>query len=82
MSRNSGRSLIDAVPANIGAAVTKFVAPFVLVAYGWQVTAQVWAIGLAVMVVVFWFTTTDDPVLRERLARGEKPTSAGLNSSC
>jgi NNP family nitrate/nitrite transporter-like MFS transporter len=28
---------------NIGAAVTKFVAPFVLVAYGWQMTAQVWA---------------------------------------
>ena len=29
---------------NVGAAVTKFCAPFVLVAYGWQTTAQVWAI--------------------------------------
>ena len=28
---------------NVGAAVTKFCAPFVLVAYGWQTTAQVWA---------------------------------------
>jgi NNP family nitrate/nitrite transporter-like MFS transporter len=63
---------------NVGAAVTKFVAPFVLVAYGWQVTAQVWAVGLVVMAVVFWFMTTDDPVLRERRARGEKPTSAWL----
>ena len=34
---------------NVGAAVTKFLAPFVLVAYGWQTVAQVWAIGLALM---------------------------------
>ena len=27
---------------------------------------------------IFWFTTKDDPVLRERRARGEKPTSAWL----
>jgi NNP family nitrate/nitrite transporter-like MFS transporter len=63
---------------NVGAAVTKFLAPFVLVAYGWQATAQVWAVGIALMGVVFWFTTTDDPVLRARRARGEKPTSAWL----
>ncbi|MBS0532831.1 MAG: MFS transporter [Proteobacteria bacterium] len=63
---------------NVGAAVTKFAAPFVLVAYGWQVTAQVWAVGIAVMAIVFWFTTTDDPVLVARRARGEKPTSAWL----
>ena len=63
---------------NVGAAVTKFLAPFVLVAYGWQAVAQVWAVGIAVMAIVFWFTTTDDPVLRERRARGEKPNSAWL----
>jgi NNP family nitrate/nitrite transporter-like MFS transporter len=63
---------------NVGAAVTKFAAPFVLVAYGWQVTAQVWAVGIALMAIVFWLTTTDDPVLRARRARGEKPTSAWL----
>jgi NNP family nitrate/nitrite transporter-like MFS transporter len=63
---------------NVGAAVTKFIAPFVLVAYGWHAVAQVWAIGIAVMAVVFWFTTSDDPVLRERRARGEKPKSVWL----
>src|SRR5215467_10794383 len=42
---------------NVGAAVTKFLAPFVLVAYGWQAVAQVWAVGLAVIAVVFWFAT-------------------------
>ena len=30
---------------NVGAAVTKFVAPFIMVAYGWQTVAQVWALG-------------------------------------
>ncbi|MGR3652472.1 MAG: MFS transporter, partial [Roseovarius sp.] len=31
---------------NVGAAVTKFVAPFVLVAYGWHGVAYVWAAAL------------------------------------
>ncbi len=30
---------------NVGAAVTKFVAPFVMVAYGWHGVANVWAAG-------------------------------------
>src|SRR6516162_3020192 len=32
---------------NVGAAITIFIAPFVLIAYGWQTTAQIWAAGLA-----------------------------------
>jgi MFS transporter, NNP family, nitrate/nitrite transporter len=60
---------------NVGAAVTKFIAPFVLVAFGWQVVAQVWAVALVVMAVVFWFTTEDDPALSERRAKGLKPES-------
>ncbi|EPE97250.1 MFS transporter [Rhizobium grahamii] len=51
---------------NVGAAVTKFAAPFVLIAWGWQAVAQIWAIGLALMAIVFWFTTTDDPAFRLR----------------
>ena len=51
---------------NVGAAVTKFLAPFVLLAWGWQSVALIWAAALAVMAVVFWFTTGDDPVIRER----------------
>jgi len=61
---------------NVGAAVTKFIAPFVLVAYGWQVTAQVWAVAIAVMGIVFWFTTDEDPVVKARRASGERPPSA------
>jgi len=63
---------------NVGAAVTKFIAPFVLVAYGWHMVAQVWAIAIALMAVIFWFTTTDDPVLKERRRRGEKARSTLL----
>ena len=31
---------------NVGAAVTKFVAPFIMVAYGWKAVADIWAIAL------------------------------------
>lgn len=63
---------------NVGAAVTKFIAPFVLVAYGWIAVAQVWAAVIAVMAIIFWLTTKDDPVLVERRAKGLKPKSAWL----
>jgi NNP family nitrate/nitrite transporter-like MFS transporter len=53
---------------NVGAAVTKFLAPLVLVAWGWNVVAQLWALALVVMAIVFWFTTEDDPVVRARRA--------------
>ncbi|MBW7850211.1 MAG: NarK/NasA family nitrate transporter [Rhodospirillales bacterium] len=60
---------------NVGAAVTKFAAPFVMVAYGWHAVAQVWAIGLMVMAALFWFLTEDDPALKNRKASGAKPES-------
>lgn len=57
---------------NIGAAVTKFVAPFVMVAYGWQGVANVWAAGLALMGVAFFLFAKDDPALVERRRKGIK----------
>lgn len=35
----------SAIVGNVGAALTKFVAPFVLIAWGWQAVAQVWAVA-------------------------------------
>ncbi|MFC6487860.1 MFS transporter [Nitratireductor sp. GCM10026969] len=62
---------------NVGAAVTKFIAPFVLVAWGWEAVAQIWALVLVVMAVVFWFTTGDDPVIRaQRAGRAARPKLA------
>lgn len=63
---------------NVGAAVTKFAAPFVLVAFGWHAVADVWAIGLAIMAVVFYLTTEDDPVFVARKRTGFKPQSLWL----
>lgn len=63
---------------NVGAAVTKFVAPFVMVAFGWTTVAQVWALVLVLVALVFWLSTKDDPELVARRARGEKPKSTLL----
>ena len=60
---------------NVGAAVTKLLAPMVMIAFGWTMVAQVWAAALAVMAIVFWFTTSDDPVMRARQAGAAKPLS-------
>ena len=58
---------------NVGAAVTKFTAPFVMVAFGWHAVAQIWAGALVVMAIIFWFVTDDDPVLKSRLQAGTLP---------
>ncbi len=46
---------------NAGAAITKFVAPSLVVAYGWQMVPKVYAVAMAVTVVFFWFFTHSDP---------------------
>lgn len=58
---------------NIGAAVTKILAPMVMVAYGWHTVAQWWAAALVVTAIIFWFTTEDDPSLQDRRKSGIKP---------
>ncbi len=60
---------------NVGAAVTKFIAPFVMVAYGWHSVAQVWAVGLMAMGVVFYLFAKDDPELVSRRISGVKSPS-------
>jgi len=58
---------------NVGAAVTKFVAPFVMVAYGWQGVAHIWASALALMAVIFFVLAKDDPKLVAQRKSGKKP---------
>ncbi len=58
---------------NIGSAVTKLLAPMVMVAYGWDMVARCWSIGLALTAVVFFLFTQDDPGLARRKAEGIKP---------
>ncbi len=66
---------------NVGAAVTKFIAPFVMVAWGWIAVAQIWALVLAAMAIAFWLMADDDPVAKHRRRSGERPPSAGMQLS-
>jgi MFS transporter, NNP family, nitrate/nitrite transporter len=63
---------------NVGAAVTNFGAPFLVIALGWEQTAQVYAVILAIMAVVFFLTSKDDPSHQARKKSGEKPVSAAM----
>jgi len=57
---------------NVGAAVTNFGAPMLLVAMGneWQGVAQVYAIVVAITAVLFYIFTKDDPALEARKKQG------------
>jgi NNP family nitrate/nitrite transporter-like MFS transporter len=60
---------------NVGAAMTKLAAPTVMVTYGWQAVALVWAAALALIAVVFFVMTKDDPDLEARRLSGQRPES-------
>ncbi len=62
---------------NAGAAVTKFVAPAILVAWGWTMVPQVYAVAMLATAILFWMFTYTDPshagvarsvTIREQLA--------------
>jgi NNP family nitrate/nitrite transporter-like MFS transporter len=46
---------------NAGAALTKFVAPSLVVAYGWQMVPKVYAVAMFIVVVLYWMFTYEDP---------------------
>jgi NNP family nitrate/nitrite transporter-like MFS transporter len=46
---------------NSGAAVNKFVAPAILLAFGWGMVAKVYALAMLAAVVLFWFFSASDP---------------------
>jgi NNP family nitrate/nitrite transporter-like MFS transporter len=68
---------------NTGAAVTKLVAPTIVVAYGWTMVPQVYAVLMTVTAVLFWvFSYTDEQhtadasqvTVREQLMALKDPT--------
>ena len=60
---------------NVGAAVTHFAAPLLLLVVGWQGVARVYAICLFVMAAIFFFFAKTDPVLLHRKRYKEKAPS-------
>jgi NNP family nitrate/nitrite transporter-like MFS transporter len=49
---------------NSGAALTKLVAPAIVVAYGWTMVPPVYAAAMLVTAILFWFFTYEDPAHR------------------
>ena len=62
---------------NVGAAVTNFAAPFLVVALGWEGTARVYAVVLAATGILFYLLAKTDPVHVERKRAGEGAVSTG-----
>ena len=60
---------------NIGSAVTKLLAPMVMVAAGWMMVAKLWAVALAITAVLFYLFSKEDPSLEDRRRSGVKPMS-------
>ncbi|MDH4273626.1 MAG: NarK/NasA family nitrate transporter [Gammaproteobacteria bacterium] len=46
---------------NSGAAVTKFVAPAIVIAWGWEMVPQIYAATMLVTALAFWMFTFSDP---------------------
>jgi NNP family nitrate/nitrite transporter-like MFS transporter len=67
---------------NAGAALTKLVAPAIVVAYGWTMVPRVYAVAMLVTALLFWLFTYDDPAhrvpahvtLRDQLRALKDPT--------
>jgi len=60
---------------NVGAAFTNFAAPFLVVALGWEGTAKVYALALAITAVLFYIFAKPDPEHQRRQILGKKPVS-------
>ncbi len=64
--------------AHVGAAVTSFGAPFLLVALGWEQTARIYAMVLAIMGVAFMVLAREDPLASVRAGENAKSFMAQM----
>jgi len=46
---------------NAGAALTKFIAPALVISYGWQMVPKIYAVAMIVVVISYWMFTYEDP---------------------
>jgi NNP family nitrate/nitrite transporter-like MFS transporter len=59
--KNQGFAMGIFGAGNSGAALTKFVAPALVVGFGWAMVPKVYAIAMLVTALAFWFFTYTDP---------------------
>jgi NNP family nitrate/nitrite transporter-like MFS transporter len=78
--RHQGTALGIFGVGNVGAAVTNFAAPFLVVAIGWEGTAQVYSVVLVATAVLFYLLAKTDPEHseRKRTGRGHVSTAEQL----
>lgn len=72
-SEKQGSALGVFGTGNVGAAVTSLAAPFIMVTFGWEAVARIWAAVLAIIAVLFFAITRDDPQYTVRRKEGHKP---------
>ncbi len=60
---------------NVGAAITNFIAPFIMLALGWDGLAKTYAIIMFATAILFYLFAKDDPNLVARKKKKEKPRS-------
>lgn len=60
---------------NVGAAITTFFAPFILLVTGWQGVAEIWAAAITLMGVLFFIFAKDEPDFAERRRKKIKAPS-------
>lgn len=61
---------------NVGAAVTNFGAPFLVTSFGWEQTAQIYSVILAIVAVGFFIFARNDPLSIERRRAGQRVSIA------
>ncbi len=80
--KNQGFAMGIFGAGNAGAALTKFIAPSIVVAWGWQAVPQLYAVMMTVIAVLFWLFSYTDPThgvktegtLRDQLKMLKDPT--------
>ena len=81
--KNQGFAMGIFGAGNAGAAVTKFVAPTLVVVYGWTMVPQVYAVAMTIMALAYWFIVPKEPehhivdksvTLKDQLAALKDPT--------
>jgi NNP family nitrate/nitrite transporter-like MFS transporter len=60
-TRRQGAALGIFSAGSVGAVVTEFLAPTAMLALGWRGAAQVWAAGLFVVTLIFFFLARNEP---------------------
>ena len=77
-AKNQGTALGIFGAGNVGAAVTNFSAPFLVIAVGWEDTARIYAVVLVIRAVGGFIVAKPDPVIQEQRKTGKKPASAAM----